>query len=202
MDGMSLYKLNKKDINKAAEVFISAYYDYPVMLYVFPDNETRRKYLIKLFCFRIKMALFYNEVIATSPDLEGIIVRSDSNIDISLWNQIQHGGLSLIYKLGLKAFKKALLIDSFDTSQHKKLTNSRHLTVGPFAVSPEHQGKGFGSKLMRMIIEESKKDSLPIYLQTCTEKNYLIYSHLGFELIEKTIILDTEIEHWSMILHP
>jgi predicted N-acetyltransferase YhbS len=92
--------------------------------------------------------------------------------------------------------------DSYEKKLRKTHITSRHLLIGPFAVSPDYQGKGYGSKLVRNKIEEIKGKGIPLYLQIDTEEAYKIYSHLGLELIEKTTIPNMKIEHWSMILYP
>ena len=49
-------------------------------------------------------------------------------------------------------------------------------------VDPKYQGSGIGSQLMQEIIEDSRKQQLPIYLETSTVKNLPWYKKFGFEI--------------------
>ena len=49
-------------------------------------------------------------------------------------------------------------------------------------VSMEDQNKGFGSKMLKSIIELSDKNNKPIYLETSTFRNLPWYKKFGFEV--------------------
>lgn len=48
-----------------------------------------------------------------------------------------------------------------------------------------HQNRGEGSKMLREFLEMKKKENIPIYLETSTERNLSFYKKMGFELVEK-----------------
>ena len=54
-------------------------------------------------------------------------------------------------------------------------------------VSKEYQGKGFGGKLLRAVIEKSETEKKPIYLETQKEENVELYKKFGFS-VQKRII--------------
>ena len=49
-------------------------------------------------------------------------------------------------------------------------------------VSPEHQNRGLGKRMLREIIEDAGKMKRPVYLETSTKKNLPWYQKAGFEL--------------------
>ena len=69
-------------------------------------------------------------------------------------------------------------------------------------VDPEHQGQGFGSKLLRALIEESDRTGVPIYLETETEDNVSMYEHLGFKVLAKITLPVVEVPLWEMLREP
>ncbi len=49
-------------------------------------------------------------------------------------------------------------------------------------VDPESQGTGIGSRLMNEVIEDSRAQSRPIFLETSTERNLPWYKKFGFDI--------------------
>ena len=52
-------------------------------------------------------------------------------------------------------------------------------------VKPELQNKGKGSQLLGQIIQKSKEEKRPIYLETSVERNLPWYKNHGFEVYNK-----------------
>ncbi len=196
LDEDSLYVVSSKnDICRAVDVLAKAFFDYPVIQYLFPNNQKRK--LIPLYNLLVKIGVRYGQVIGSSFDLEGVAIWLDSNQDIGLSKEIRCGALSYLYHIGFKSFQKSLSLDTFISKLHKKHMKTHHYYLSQIGVNPHFQGKGFASKLIK-----HKLDDLPIYLQTNTEKDVSIYQHLGFEIIDKEVIPNTDIPHWSMICYP
>ena len=51
-----------------------------------------------------------------------------------------------------------------------------------FGVSPDRQGQGLGSALMRPTLDRCDEEGLPAYLEASSERNAALYERLGFEL--------------------
>jgi len=56
--------------------------------------------------------------------------------------------------------------------------------VVAMAVSPEHQGKGSCSRLMRLASSYADKHGLPAYLECSGDKNPAIYGRYGYTVTE------------------
>jgi GNAT superfamily N-acetyltransferase len=52
-------------------------------------------------------------------------------------------------------------------------------------VLPEGRGKGVASQLLDPVLEECKKQCLPVYLQTANAKNVPIYERKGFRVFHQ-----------------
>ena len=72
-----------------------------------------------------------------------------------------------------------------------------HCTLEVFAVDPELQGRGIGSRLLNHIHHHHLGDASNsgIYLVTGDEKNVQIYEHFGYEVVEKRISGDITAYH-------
>ncbi|MFC2067781.1 GNAT family N-acetyltransferase [Chloroflexota bacterium] len=63
-----------------------------------------------------------------------------------------------------------------------------HLLI--MSVSQEFQGKGFGGKLLRAVIEKAETERKPIYLETQKEDNINLYVKYGFSVKKRVILLE------------
>jgi ribosomal protein S18 acetylase RimI-like enzyme len=70
------------------------------------------------------------------------------------------------------------------------------------AVSPDFQGKGYGSKLMRPLFARMDRERMPCYLETHTEKNVSLYQHYGFKLVEERVIPGSQVKQRAMLREP
>jgi hypothetical protein len=49
------------------------------------------------------------------------------------------------------------------------------------------------------MLDEIDKQGLPAYLETDSEKNYRMYQHFGFELIDEFVLPKADIRLWAML---
>ena len=198
----SLYKvLSKNDIYKATEVLAKAFYDHPMIQFLFPND--REKKIRHLYNLAVKIGVRYGEVFGTSKNLEGAAIWFDSDNPVGLLREIRCGALSFLYQLGFKSFKKCLALDTFLSNLHKEHMNTQqHHYLEFIGVDPIYQGKGFASKLLRNKFKDLEKEGLPIYLDTNTQENVSLYQHLGFKIIDEVIVPDANLPQWSMVWYP
>lgn len=59
-----------------------------------------------------------------------------------------------------------------------------HYYFANIGVTPEVQGRGLGSRLMRPTLDRCDEEGLPAYLEASSERNAALYERLGFQCIE------------------
>ena len=201
----SLFKITPDHVKEACKVAGEAFVDDPVMIYSFPDEQIRKKnsqygfYMI--YNYGIKHGLSY----ATSENLEGITIwLPPGKVYPSTWQMMRYGGFYAMRKIGLKlkAMKKSIAVFSFEEEKHKEHAPFDHWYFQNIAVHPEEQGKGYGSLLISTMLKTIESDGLPVYVETNTEKAMSIYQKHGFEILEYTIIPETDIPLWCMLKKP
>jgi GNAT superfamily N-acetyltransferase len=64
------------------------------------------------------------------------------------------------------------------------------------------RGQGFGGKLLRALVEESKQVGTPLYLEATTERNVRMYERLGFRLLNQIILPVINLPLWEMVREP
>ena len=60
-----------------------------------------------------------------------------------------------------------------------------HWYLAILGVAPASQGRGFGSHLMRPVLERCDSERTPAYLETDTERNVQLYERHGFKVTEE-----------------
>ena len=200
VDLNNLFRLTKAQIKPAAEMLTRAFQDNPGLAYYFPDESERKNKSHHLHQFMLCHGLIYGEVYATSPNLEGLAVWLPSeNANMSLWRVIRSGGLSMIYKLGIKAASQVRPFGDYVSSVHKRHVPFRHWYLLGLGVDPDYQGQGYASALLKAMFTRIDKERLPCYLETQNANNVPIYQHYGFKVVEEGIVPNTRVTNWAML---
>ena len=191
-----LYKLKKEDIKKAVDVFVNAYSDDPMFEKFITEEDKQRAQ----FEVMTKFCMKYGNVFSTSDNIEGVMaITPHDKGDMTGWRVFRSGGFFLGMKL---ASLRKIMEQTANALEEAK----KDLDIGPYiflfimAVSKEFQGKGFGGKFLRAIIEKSEIEKKPIYLETQNEKNVKLYEHFGFHVVKKINLPDpVNLPMWLMV---
>ncbi len=201
-----LYLLKKKDVEKATVTLTRAFHEDPLVQLIFPNPEERKRYSQVFWKFMIKDGVKYGEVYSPTSKIEGVAKWLPPRKEhMGIWRTIRSGGI----KIGIDLTKqkderkysprKIEKITNNIVRIHKELMKEPHWYLACIGVDPDHQGKGYGSKLIKPMLERIEKTGYPVFLETNFEGNVGLYEHLGFDLIDETKIPETEIVNWAMI---
>ncbi len=198
-----LLKLSKSEIKPAVDMLTRAFWDDPLTVHLFPDQDVRKKLFPILTKFRLKQGLKYGEVYATSSKVEGLALwKHSDSVDNTLWEILRLAGLRPIMAMGRKRLTRMIELDRFASQRRMKYAVVPYLHLGPVAVDPEHQGKGYASKLIRPMLDLLDRLELPCYLEAQSETNVAIYEHYGFVILARGTLPDSDIPHWDMMRFP
>jgi ribosomal protein S18 acetylase RimI-like enzyme len=201
LDG--LIELSKSDIGPAVDLLTHAFWDDPLCVHFFPNEDERKKLLPVFFKFRLKQPLQYGEVYATSSRLEGVAAWQHSNtLDGTFWKYLRAGGLGFYRTMGRTLVNQMMKMNQFTNQRREKYAAIPHMHLSLVAVNPELQGQGYTSKLIRPMLERLDRLELPCYLEAQSESNVSIYEHYGFEVLAKGCVPTADIPHWDMMRHP
>jgi len=195
-----IIRLDKADLKRVSQMFTRAFYNDPFSLYAFPDIKERDSKLIYMIEMSLRYGLRYGMVYAPSARIEGgAIWMPPGKWAMTISGILLSGALSSIIRMGLKAELKMMPIDKFMEEKHKKLAPFPHWYLALLGGDPQYQKQGYASKLLRGMLDEIDKQGLPAYLETDSEKNYLMYQHFGFKIIDELILPKAGIRLWSML---
>jgi len=207
-DGLyGLYQLKKGDVKRAAEVLGRAFYNEPLALSAYREEERDRDGLLYFYQSGVRYGLRYGECYASSPEIEGIALWVTSNkYPVTFWRTLRSSSpwimFNMMRRIGIKRLKSMEHIGKHQDEAHKQLAPFEHYFLMVLGVDPEHQGKGHASELLKPMFARLDEKRIPCYTDTLTEKNAQMYEHLGFHVLEKSDISDTDFTSWALLREP
>jgi ribosomal protein S18 acetylase RimI-like enzyme len=73
-----------------------------------------------------------------------------------------------------------------------------HYYLPVIGILPEWQGRGFGSALLRPMLERCDREQLPAYLEASSPRNRDLYERHGFEVVEEIHVAKDSPPMWPM----
>lgn len=194
-----LYRLQKKDIPRAAAVLADAFQRDPVWSAVLDGARPAQR--IAAFETLVRYGLHYGEVYAPSETLEGIAGWTPGEVaEMTFWRIFRSGAIWTGPRLGFDIVQKmGPMFEPVDADRRDNMRGKSFLYLIVIGVASQYQGQGFGGKLLRALIAQSEQAGVPIYLETEAEDNVHMYEHMGFSLIKKIVLPVVDLPMWQMV---
>jgi GNAT superfamily N-acetyltransferase len=77
-----------------------------------------------------------------------------------------------------------------------------HFYLAVLGVEPELQGRGFGSALMRPVVERCDREGIPAYLEASSARSRALYERNGFEVVGELRLPKSGPPLWPMWREP
>ncbi|MFW9987421.1 MAG: GNAT family N-acetyltransferase [Candidatus Odinarchaeota archaeon] len=199
------YRITERQAKSAAKTLARAFHDYPIHIYLFPDEDKRSRKVPILMEYLVRYGIIYGEVYGSSPNLEGVAIwlpfwdaemTEERFIKCRMSYRDGRELLSVVDEGFSKNFEP---IEQCDYRCHKQYADFFNWYLYPIGVDPDHQGSGYAGILLRSKFEEIDKQDIPCYLETHKEKNVSLYQHFGYKTVETGIIRGTDLTFWAML---
>ena len=199
-----IIRLTKKEVKLAGEVLGRALCNDPILMYLIPDEERRRRLVKHIYQMTTCLGVRYGEVYANSPNLEGVATwhHYKELHEEKFWGKLLCAIKGKVYKWGMSVAKKFKPMEEYMHEVHKELVPGEHWYLYVLGVDPSHQGKGHGSSLVRYKLEYIDQQGIPAYLETSLERNVKFYDKHGFQVIKEGNILETDVYQYFMLREP
>ena len=197
-----LYIVQKKDLDRLAEVAADAYQDYPLHNW-FTKGKYDEKASKLIMEISLKTMTEDAIIYADSEELNGFAVWLPFGFTGSktlpfLFN----GGLRLIFHSGFGIIGRLLTYENYAMNLKKEFTDHYDWYLYNLSIKKDAQGKGIASKLMRPMLQFCDDERMVAYLETNKESNVGLYKHYGFDLMREELIPKSPVVHYSMVRHP
>ena len=197
-----LYIVQKKDLDRLAEIAADAYEDYPLHNW-FTKGKYDKKASKLIMQISLKTMTKDAIIYADSEEMNGFAVWLPFGFTGSKTLPfLFSGGISLILHSGLGIIGRLLTYENYAMNLKKEFTDNYDWYLYNLSIKKDAQGKGIASKLMRPMLKFCDDDKLVAYLETNKEKNVSLYNHYGFELKKQELIPKTDVMHYAMVRQP
>ena len=197
-----LYLVQKKDLDRLAEVAADAYQDYPLHNWL-----TNGKYdaVASKLIMQISLKTMTEDAViyADSEEINGFAAwlpfGFEGNKTLPF---LMSGGLRLILHSGLGIIGRLLTYETYAMNLKKEFTENYDWYLYNLSIKKEAQGKGLASKLMRPMLQFCDDERMVAYLETNKQANVGLYRHYGFDLMKEEQIPTSTVTHYAMVREP
>ena len=197
-----LYIVQKKDLDRLAEVAADAYLDYPLHNWF-----TKGKYdpVASRLIMQISLKTMTEDAVlyADSEEMNGFAAWLPFGFAGSKTMPfLMNGGMRLILHSGPGIIGRLLTYENYAMNLKKQFTDHYDWYLYNLSIKKDAQGKGIASKLMRPMLQFCDDERMVAYLETNKETNVSLYRHYGFDLMKEELIPKTPVTHYAMVRCP
>ncbi len=198
---MNLREFQKRDTEQVLSTLCAAFQNDGLYAYFIEDPGARARFLRAFMRFRLKYGLKAGTVWVTDG-CEGVLILIKPNQVMSPKHLLLYGGLSAMLNCTSVQRDRIMRFNSFADSQCERYIQQPFWHVSPICVSPEAQGKGLGSALLRCGLDLVRASGQPCYLETQSAKNLPFYEACGFVQAGQAEVPGSGLISCSMIFRP
>ena len=197
-----LYIVQKKDLDRLAEVAADAYENYPLHNWLTKGKYDKKASKILM---QITLRTMTEDAIiyADSEEMNGFAAwlpfGFTGNKAIPF---LKSGGLKLILHSGFGIISRLSAYEKYAMNLKKEFTDNYDWYLFNLSVKKDAQGKGLASKLMKPMLQFCDDEKMVAYLETNKAENVGLYNHYGFELKKEELIPKTTVMHYAMARKP
>ncbi len=198
----TVIELPQSRMNDAADLLARAFYDDPLMLYLFPDDSARRDMGNNFFLPNMQHAAQGGQLYTTSA-FRGIAVWRFFGIEpVTEKKTTDDPRVQLPATMGADAFQRLMYVVQCTGEIHRKLMPGKHCYLLFLGVDTGWQGKGVGAALIKPVLERADEKGLACYLETNKAINVEFYRKQGFEVGEERQMPEGGPYTWGLVRTP
>jgi hypothetical protein len=168
--------IKKKEI--VVSILFESFKSNKSVNYVVKQGSNKEKRIRRLMEYCYDSCQQFGEIYLTTDQNSCALIHFPHKKKITLRGTFNDIKL-ILYSIGVFGVVKAMKREAAIKKNHPK---SPFYYLWYIGVLPSQQGAGLGTNLLKIILENAKKNNLPIYLETSEEKNFSWYEKEGFSL--------------------
>lgn len=194
-----LHRMAEDEIDEYATCLAKAFQGYSLFEYFAEGNYDLKE--MQHF-WEVSLRTVYGDIVCLSNDgdPEAVALFSPKDYkEATFFEYMQAGGGKLIFEFGPITVAKMLAFEDFAGKIKNKYSTENCWYLYSFAVDPDYQGQGYGSMLLKPMLQYFDRVGHDCYLETLKDTNVTLYEHYGFELMESTKVPGTDMILYAML---
>lgn len=165
------------DFAGAVEVLTAAFFDDPLMQWLFDDDSRRIEQLRVWWSWLVRNRAPHVAVLTTDDDRSAAIWHGPDPIEHT---SAEDFVAMLADLLGADVARRKLEAMRVIPEAHP---TDRHWYLAAIGTHPQHQGQGSGQRVMAEPLARCDAEGIPAYLESSNPRNLSFYERLGFVAI-------------------
>lgn len=191
--------LRQSQIRVTAEVLARAFHDSPIMTYLIPRDRART----------IGMRAFFIAALLDA-DRHGeawVATVADEIVGAAIWMPpgsyppgVRRQARELLHLLAVAPVAPAALVRSLRYLRKVEAVHptDEHWYLATLGVDPPHQGRGYGHRLLDVVLPRADAAGFPVYLETDKERNLAYYARHRFAETGRLVPVADGPPTWTM----
>ena len=92
-----------------------------------------------------------------------------------------------------------VIFKPMEDDRKRHMSDRRFVYLQIIGVARDFQGKGYGGRLLRALLEQCDQEGVPLYLETETEDNVDMYKKFGFRVLQVINLPVLDLPMWEMV---
>ena len=185
------------DAETVARTVAAAFFDDPVMRWVVPDPQRRARISAPIFRLYADAYLAHGHTYRTA-DGDGAAVCLPPGVELLTAAQEEAFGAALAEIGPTETIRLALMEEVF-TANHP---DEPYWYLQFLATAPARQGQGYGSALLRTMLELADAEGRPAYHEATTPRNRALYERHGYVTLGEIHVPNDGPTLWRMWREP
>jgi GNAT superfamily N-acetyltransferase len=196
-------RLPPERLVEAAAVMGRAAIDDPIFVYALPDAAQRAAGVPRRLATVLRIGLTHGAVWVTPPPIAGVACWiSPAHPTVTAADRDTAGWREVGAAWGAEAFARYQAFAADVGGVFAPLTAEPHWYLAWLCVEPSHHGRGIGSALVRHVTARADAERISCQLFTSAPRNVRTYEHLGFRILQETVLPRSGLRIWVMARRP
>lgn len=178
METTTIRQASRSDIPALARSLAAAFYDDPVVGFVWPNADKRRRRAERLFKTQLE-ALWGRRLVYTDEQFSSVAVwaRPDE-WEMPAVAVARVAMTSLRNRVSVSSLLAYLRTDALHPEEP-------HWYLEFLGTVPEKQGKGLGGKVLAPVLEQADAEGVPVWTWSSNRRNLAFYHRQRFEVLDE-----------------
>jgi len=173
--------VTRDDLPAVVDAMVSGFFDDPLYVWMYPDEDDRPGYLHETFALITGLALERGHLYTTAQRSAAAAWTAP---DVALVDADEGERFGAMVERHIGERVRHVLAGMIATEAHRP--GAPHFALHSLVVAAAVQGRGVGARLVAPVLARCDEDGLPAHLTSSAARNVPFYARLGFRVVAQT----------------